>query len=284
MSTTGIEWTDRTWNPTTGCDRVSPGCDHCYALTMAARLKAMGQPRYQHDGDPRTSGPGFGLTVHDDALTTPLRWRAPQRVFVNSMSDLLHPRVPDEFLAQVFAVMASTPRHTYQILTKRHARLRSLLSSEAFAVQVCGQAENLGGYHCGLPLPNVHLGVSAEDQHWAELRIPALTGAGIAVRFLSCEPLLGPVDLSAWLGIEHAGGTLDWVIIGGESGPGARPMRLDWARSLIGQCAAACVPVFVKQLGSVWARQHGADPKGGDWAHWPAQLRIRQFPTTPGAA
>jgi len=217
-----IEWTDRTWNPTTGCDKVSPGCEHCYALTMAARLKAMGQPRYQHDGDPRTSGPGFGLAVHDDVLNTPLRWRTPQRVFVNSMSDLLHPRVPEEFLARVFAVMAATPRHTYQILTKRHARLRSLLSSEAFAVEVCGQVENLGGYHHGLPLPNVHIGVS--------------------------------------------------------------PMQLDWATSLISQCTAAGVPVFIKQLGSVWARQNGADPKGGDWAHWPAELRVRQFPTAPGAA
>jgi protein gp37 len=114
-----IEWTEATWNPVTGCDRVSPGCDHCYALTLAARLKAMGSPKYQEDGDPRTSGPGFGVTLHPDELAVPRRWRRPRHVFVNSMSDLFHPRVPVGFIADVFAVMAETPQHTYQVLTKR---------------------------------------------------------------------------------------------------------------------------------------------------------------------
>jgi protein gp37 len=122
---TSIEWTEQTWNPTTGCDRISPGCDHCYALTMAKRLKGMGQAKYQNDGDPRTSGPGFGLTVHPDVLTDPLRWKKPRTVFVNSMSDLFHARVPRQFLARVFAVMAATPQHTYQILTKRPERCRA---------------------------------------------------------------------------------------------------------------------------------------------------------------
>lgn len=262
-----IEWTDQTWNPTTGCDQVSPGCDHCYALSMATRLKAMGQPRYQRDGDPRTSGPGFALTMHADTLSTPLRWRTPRRVFVNSMSDLFHPRVSDQFLAQVWEVIAATPQHTYQILTKRHARLRSLFPRQQPPAP---------------PLPHVHIGVSVEDQHHAHLRIPALLNTDIAVRFLSCEPLLAPVDLTTWLQPPQPP-RLDWVIIGGESGPDARPCDLDWIRSLITQCHAAGVAVFVKQLGSVWARQHHTDPKGGDCAQWPTDLRIRQFPTTPQA-
>ena len=130
---TGISWTDATWNPTTGCDRVSPGCDNCYALTMAARLKGMGSAKYQRDGDPRTSGPGFGVSVHPDTLWQPLRWRKPRRVFVNSMSDLFHAEVPDSYIAEVFAVMACAPQHQFQVLTKRHARMRSLLNSQRFA-------------------------------------------------------------------------------------------------------------------------------------------------------
>jgi protein gp37 len=128
MSTaTAIEWTETTWNPTTGCDRISPGCDHCYALTLAGRLKAMGQPKYQHDGDPRTSGPGFGVAVHPEALTEPLGWRKTRKVFVDSMQDVLHARVPLDFVAQVWAVMALTPQHTYQVLTKRPERYAKVL-------------------------------------------------------------------------------------------------------------------------------------------------------------
>lgn len=251
-----IEWTNVTWNPTTGCDRVSPGCDNCYALTMAKRLKAMGQAKYQRDGDPRTSGPGFGLTVHHDTLLTPLTWRKPRRVFVNSMSDLFHDRVGEEFLASVFDVMARTPWHTYQVLTKRHARLRSVMRSA-----VPGES---------WPLPNVHLGVSVDDQKWADLRIPALLDVDARVRFLSCEPLLGPVALRPYLK------GLQWVIVGGESGRGARRMDLDWVREIIADCRDAGVPVFVKQLGSVWA----ADTcKGGEITTWPHDLRVREWPT-----
>src|SRR5690349_4775255 len=152
-SGTGIEWTEVTWNPTTGCDRISAGCDHCYALTMAKRLKAMGQAKYQNDGDPRTSGPGFGVTVHPDALTEPLRWRKPATVFVNSMSDLFHARVPREFVVQVFAVMAATPQHTYQILTKRPERMARMLTD------LCG---------CGKGhTPGVHF---RSDMDWAATR------------------------------------------------------------------------------------------------------------------
>lgn len=126
---TNIEWTDATWNPTTGCDKVSPGCDNCYAMTLAPRLKAMRSPHYQRDGDPKTSSPGFGVSIHPDALDKPLRWKKPRRIFVNSMSDLFHDEIPDEFIAQVFAVMALAPQHTFQVLTKRHGRMRSLLNN-----------------------------------------------------------------------------------------------------------------------------------------------------------
>ena len=301
---TGIEWTDETWNPTTGCDRVSPGCDNCYALGMAKRLKAMGQADYQTDGDPKTSGPGFGLAIHPHRLDQPLRWKKPRKVFVNSMSDLFHDRVPDEFIAQVWTVMAATPQHTYQILTKRHGRLRSLIRRIAWrsptteernrgirGSQAYVQADEKLNDHLGTPrvLPNVWLGVSVENQQWADIRIPALLMTPAAVRFLSMEPLLGPVDLTsiAWT---NGGGThldvvngwhgvpgvwradakrVDWVIAGGESGPGARPMQPQWARQLRDQCDFAGVPFFMKQTGSVLASEWGLKGKGHDPAEWP---------------
>lgn len=280
MAATSIEWTrsdDGTagvvWNPSTGCDRLSPGCDNCYALTMAKRLKGMGQAKYQTDGDPRTSGPGFGLAVHEDALTIPVGWRKPRRIFVNSMSDLFHADVPVEFIAKVFAVMAATPRHTYQLLTKRHGRMRSVLNDPKFRQSVQRRIPYAGGNpyahkHYKLwPLPNVWLGVSVEDQQWADIRIPALLDTPAAVRWISAEPLLGPVDLhncdgvdaieKDWIGGPGGGSGaphpfLRWVVAGGESGPDARPMHPDWARSLRDQCTAAGVPFFFKQHGA-WA-------------------------------
>lgn len=172
-SRSGIEWTETTWNPVTGCDQMSAGCDNCYALAMAKRLKAMGAPKYQNDGDTRTSGPGFGVTVHPDVLDEPLRWRAPRLVFVNSMSDLFHARVSIDFVRDVFAVIAATPQHTYQVLTKRSTRLRRL----------AGQLE--------WP-PNLWMGVSVE--HGGTLpRVHDLRAVPAAVRFLSCEPLIGPL-------------------------------------------------------------------------------------------
>ncbi|MGP4029174.1 DUF5131 family protein [Actinomadura sp. 3N407] len=252
-----IEWTEASWNPTTGCDRVSAGCDNCYALTMAKRLKAMGQPRYQADGDPRTSGPGFGLTLHPEALDQPYRWRKPRRVFVNSMSDLFHARVPVGFLTRVFEVMADNPRHTFQILTKRASRLPRIAHR--------------------LPWPpNVHLGVSVENAGQAR-RVEALRQVPAAVRWVSAEPLLGPLGALDLTGIS-------WIVIGGESGPGARPMDPRWVRDLIGQARQSQAAPFVKQLGSVWARQAGADPKGGDWRHWPAPLRVREYPGEPSCS
>ncbi|RIS72050.1 phage Gp37/Gp68 family protein [Mycobacteroides abscessus] len=253
---TGIEWTDATWNPVTGCDKVSPGCDHCYAETFAERWR--GTPEHYFAN-------GFDVQLRPNKLALPLRWTKPRKVFVNSMSDLFHDKVPDEYIARVFAVMALAPQHTFQVLTKRHGRMRSLLSSDDFRSEVTqtfvgwavedlslktGHLESATGDWW--PLPNVWLGVSAEDQKRADLRIPALLDTPAAVRFVSAEPLLGPIDLHGdpigkdsvfWIG--H----LDWVIVGGESGPGARPMHPDWARSMRDQCVAAGVPFLFKQWG-----------------------------------
>jgi protein gp37 len=248
-----IEWTDATWSPTTGCDRVSPGCDHCYALTLAARLKKMGSAKYQTDGDPRTSGPGFGVAVHPDSLDLPLRWRKPRRIFVNSMSDLFHDKVPDEFIARVFATMWLAHEHTFQVLTKRHGRMRSLLSRPEFPRMVLAAAgvgpnwhpdKALGGgtlTPSWWPLRNVWLGTSIESDQWA-IRAHHLRQTPAAVRFVSTEPLLGPLPSLDLTGI-------DWLIAGGESGPHARPMHPDWVRSLRDRCVAVGVSFFFKQWG-----------------------------------
>jgi protein gp37 len=271
MADTSIEWATKVWNPTTGCDRVSAGCDHCYALTMARRLKGMGSAKYQNDGDPRTSGPGFGLTVHPDTLTVPLRWRQPERVFVNSMSDLFHARVPVPFLAQVFAVMARTPQHTYQVLTKRPERLRAIVGADGRRLIAAATEADALALEQRWPLPNVHLGTSIELDRYTR-RADDLRRADAVVRFLSLEPLLGPLPSLRLHGIS-------WCIIGGESGPGARPLDLGWVRDLIARCLDAGTAVFVKQLGTVWAREHGSGSrKGGDWDSWPPDLRIREYP------
>jgi protein gp37 len=219
---TKIGWTEATWNCVTGCDRVSPGCDSCYALTLAGRLKAMGQPKYQNDGDPRTSGPGFKLTIHPDALQIPLRRKAPTIYFVNSMSDLFHPDVRPQFIAAVFDTMAQCRQHTFQVLTKRAQRMASLLTAAMPD-----------------PLPNVWLGTSIENDRYT-FRADDLRDTPAAVRFLSCEPLLGPLPSLNLAGI-------DWVIIGGESGPGHRAMDPAWAYDIIDRCDLAGIPVFVKQ-------------------------------------
>lgn len=225
-----IEWTEATWNPTTGCDRVSAGCDNCYALALSKRLKAMGAIKYQNDGDARTSGPGFGVTVHPAALRVPEQWAEPRLVFVNSMSDLFHARVPIEFVRDVFAVIADTPRHTYQLLTKRSARLAKLADK--------------------LDWPdNVWMGVSVEDAHTMS-RIDHLRSVPAAVRFLSCEPLLGPLP-----DLDLAG--VGWVIAGGESGPRHRPIRARWVEDIRDACDAADVPFFFKQWGGRRPKAHG---------------------------
>ncbi|MEU8371181.1 phage Gp37/Gp68 family protein [Micromonospora tulbaghiae] len=247
--TTTIEWTEETWNPTTGCDRISAGCDNCYALTLAKRLKGMGSAKYQTDGDPRTSGPGFGVAVHADALTIPLGWKKPRTVFVNSMSDLFHARVPTAYVARVFAVMAATPQHTYQILTKRPERMLRLVGEEIDGGVVLLDAAYAGGfesvattlYEAEWPLPNVWLGTSIEsDEH--SKRADALRKTNAAVRFISAEPLLGPLPSLGLTGI-------DWLIAGGESGPGARPVHPDWVRDLRNRCQTAGTAFFFKQWG-----------------------------------
>lgn len=244
-----IEWTEATWNPVTGCDRVSEGCDNCYALTLAKRLKAAGNRRYQVDGDPRTSGPGFGLTLHWDVLAKPLSWHRPRLVFVNSMSDLFHPKVPVEFIAQAFNVMERAEQHTFQVLTKRPGRMASVLRRVR-----------------PTPLPNVWLGTSVENQRWADIRIPQLLRTPKAIRFLSCEPLLGPVQLAA----EALSRGLGWVIVGGESGPRARPMEPEWARSIRDQCRAARVPFFFKQWGGRTPKAGGRELDGKTWDEMPS--------------
>jgi protein gp37 len=261
----GIEWTEATWNPTTGCDRVTPGCDNCYALTLAARLKGMGSAAYQRDGNPRTSGPGFALTTHADRLDQPIRWTRPRRIFVNSMSDLFHDQVPDEFIVEVFARMWWAPQHTFQLLTKRHGRMRSLVPRIEQHLQQRESDLALLDHPTPLtwPLPNLWLGVSVEDQKRADLRIPALLDTPAAVRWLSMEPLLGPVTLvdRVWI---------DWVVVGGESGLASRPMQVDWARSLRDQCVDFGVPFFFKQWGGRTPKANGRELDGRTWDEYPA--------------
>jgi protein gp37 len=224
-----IEWTEATWNPTTGCDRISAGCDNCYALTLARRLKAMGNPKYQRDGNPTTSGPGFAVTEHPLALSLPASWATPRLVFVNSMSDLFHARVRTPFIRQVFEVMAGTPQHTYQVLTKRPRRLVQIANELPWA-------------------PNIWMGVSIETmaQNW---RADALRAVPAAVRFISAEPLLDDLSGLALDGV-------DWVIAGGESGAGHRPIDPSWVRTLRDACARADIAFFFKQWG-------GRTPKAG---------------------
>lgn len=262
-ATTGIEWTGATWNPVTGCTKVSPGCDHCYAETFAERFRGTEGHYFER---------GFDVQLRPDKLTLPLTWRKPKRIFVNSMSDLFHDQVPDDYIAQVFAVMALAPQHTFQVLTKRHARMRSLLDSNAFLTDVCEHGHQFAHHwerklddrifdHGPYPLPNVWLGVSTENQQWADIRIPALLDTPAAVRFISAEPLLGPINLDEFIkygacgdcdcdhGCQGAGPGLGWVIVGGESGREARPMHPDWARSLRDQCTSAGMPFLFKQWG-----------------------------------
>jgi protein gp37 len=264
-----IEWTDATWNPVTGCTRVSPGCAHCYALDLAARLKRMGQPRYQRDGG-RGSGPGFGVTLHEDLLGKPLGWRKPRRVFVNSMSDLFHEEIPFEFIAAVYGVMAATPRHTFQVLTKRperaleffawHAEQVKTLDVHWEAWQVCEDAacvhvEHLPAAAAGAEWPprNVWVGVSIENRRFVH-RADLLRETPAAVRFISAEPLLGPLvarfepdgELGEWIWpdgrISDGSDSLslngiDWLIVGGESGARHRPIDPQWVRDLRDACA-----------------------------------------------
>jgi len=239
---TAIEWTEVTWNPTTGCDQISAGCDNCYALTLAKRLKAMGAAKYQADGDPRTSGPGFDLAVHAAALRQPYTWTTPKVVFVNSMSDLFHARVPLGFVRDVFTVIAETSQHTYQILTKRSTRLRRVADRLDWPA-------------------NLWMGVSVEDTSVLH-RVDDLRAVPAAVRFVSCEPLLGPLDT---INLDSIG----WVIAGGESGPQHRPMDPAWVASLRDHCAVAEVPFFFKQWCGRTPKHGGRLLDGRTWDEMP---------------
>ncbi len=265
-----IEWTDATWNPITGCSVVSPGCTSCYAMKLAGtRLKHI--PSRAGLTTDSKAGPVWNgeVRLNSEWLAQPLRWKRPRRIFVCAHGDLFHKSVPDEWIDRVFAVMALAPQHTFQVLTKRAARMRAYcsdpqrrntieLAAEALQPSVC---KPWSPKHCfRWPLPNTWLGVSAEDQQRAEERIPELLAIPAAVRFVSAEPLLGPIDFykaSAVMPVERhpwRNGPIlqgiDWVIVGGESGRGARPMRPEWAESLRDQCAAAGVAFFFKQWGS----------------------------------
>ncbi|OCC05223.1 hypothetical protein BA190_09985 [Labrys sp. WJW] len=345
---TGIEWTDATWNPIVGCSIVSPGCTNCYAMKQAARLLD-GSPKAPHYAGTTRKANGHAVwtgkvaLAPEHILTQPLRWKRPRRIFVNSMGDLFHEGVPDEWIDKVFAVMALSPHHTFQILTKRSGRMRSYLKDcrmtlgrqheiRLATVELAGGRDAPGVTEAWLrvsgsieaqswkPLPNVWLGVSAEDQKRAEERIPDLIETPAAIRFVSAEPLLGPLDLSeidingdgemnalamrSWAEIwadafdpavtgttleeaiesfEDWGGTypptdirprgLDWVIAGGESGPGARPMHPQWARDLRDQCAAAGVAFHFKQWGE-WT------PRGPEAWGYPLVDNVPQMRVT----
>ncbi|MEJ8571289.1 phage Gp37/Gp68 family protein [Microbaculum marinum] len=284
-----IEWTDATWNPVTGCSVVSPGCKKCYAMTLAGtRLRE--HPSRAGLTRPSKAGPVWTgeVRLNEEWLTQPLRWRRPRMIFVCAHGDLFHEAVPDEWIDRIFAVMTMTPQHTYQVLTKRSARMRSYFTfddgfgrwghiehraKQMFDIPAGKTLANYGGSN----LPNVWLGVSVEDQQRAGERIPDLLATPATVRFVSAEPLLGPVDLTRYLSPIGAAGrcisidgdwwhkpgecgacrpSVDWVIVGGESGRGARPMHPDWARSLRDQCVAAQVPFFFKQWGE-WCTAKG---------------------------
>ena len=279
---TEIEWTDETWNPIRGCSRVSEGCRNCYAEGVARRFSGPGMSyeglvRTGPDGDRRAQWNGIILFV-EQALLKPLRWRRPRMIFVNSMSDLFHENVTDAMLDQIFAVMACCPQHTFQVLTKRPERMREYFMGRwptRLIPWLQKWQERPKGYGVLLEtenglLPNVWLGVSVENQKAADERIPLLLHTPAAKRFISAEPLLGPVDLQGFIGHTNAdcdrteddcsceGPELDWVIFGGESGTGTgiRPMHPDWARSLRDQCAATGTPCFFKQWG---AYKNGSD-------------------------
>jgi protein gp37 len=228
-----IEWTESTWNPLTGCTKISPGCKHCYAERMALRLQAMGQRNYVN---------GFTITLHESALELPLHWRKPQTIFVNSMSDMFHQQVPLDFIVRAFDVMNRAEWHRFQVLTKRADRLASLSDQLNWS-------------------ENIWMGVSVESEAFVD-RIDLLRQTGAVVKFLSLEPLLGPLnDLHL--------ADIDWVIVGGESGPGARPMNSNWVTSIRDQCADARVPFFFKQWGGVHKKRFGRILEGRTWDEMP---------------
>lgn len=324
---TTISWTEATWNPIIGCARVSEGCRNCYAEVQAKRIALM-HPGSAYEGVLRRGKAGELLpmwngkvTLMPERLDQPIRWKRPRLIFVNSMSDLFHDDVPFEYVAAVFGVMGAARQHTFQVLTKRPARMLEFFawlaaspiedpaSSEATrAIVRCAyHAAKLTNTYAPIsmiprpgawPLPNVWLGVSCENQAAADERIPLLLRCPAVVRWVSAEPLLGPINFDARsMGcVGHLAETfgnplLHWIVVGGESGPGARPCRVDWIRDIVDDCRAAGVAVYVKQVGAVAMERaliHGEDdhhwrtrhPKGGDPAEWPLALNVQEYPKT----
>jgi protein gp37 len=343
---TEISWCDSTWSPVRGCTRVSEGCRHCYSERMAARgLPGLRSPTTGCDFASNTiSGPRWSGRVEliESQLEIPLHWKKPRRIFVNSVSDTFHEALPDEAIDRIFAVMALCRQHTFMVLTKRAKRMREYLSDLSYRTEVVGiEAEHRSGWdrymrgsdettgsgddmlpRWPLPLSNVWLGVSVEDQATGDARIPLLLQTSAAVRFISAEPLLSAIDFSrymsdnlqdsAWGSETEAGGrdggllqpqkqsrqrtesagSISLILLGGESGPGARRCRVEWIRSVVEQCREAGCACFVKQLGAHvggdWPEFPGYDPeingypirhrKGGDPEEWPSDLRVRQMP------
>lgn len=259
----GIEWTDATWNPLTGCTKISQGCKHCYAEVMAKRLAAMGQTAYQRVVDDKGHWNGMIETV-ESALDKPLLWKKPRMIFVNSMSDLFHVNVPVSYVQRVFEVMIKANQHTFQVLTKRTDRMADILNSSAWWAGTEPEARK-----------HIWIGTSVEDQRAADERIPYLTTISAGVRFLSCEPLLGDVDITPHHNT-HGTRPLEWVIVGGESGHNARPMKYEWAAALRDQCQQAGTAFFFKQWGEhnseglhVGKKSAGRLLDGREWNEFP---------------
>jgi protein gp37 len=301
-----IQWTDNTWPIVQGCDPISQGCVRCYAVPLLWRLA--------HNPHPKVSGPLQGLTeyhvnaagktvlrftgklaLREDRLDWPLKWSKPRMIFVPSHGDIFHKDVPDDFLDKIFAVMALCPQHTFQVLTKRSERMREYCArtgQRAAKIRLAALKWLDKRTEAELPLPNVWLGVSCEDQANADERIPHLLQTPAAIRFVSAEPLIGPIDFAVIARTQAEGymrpldgrfNKLDWIIIGGESGRKARAFDLDWGRSILQQCRASGVSAFMKQLGSnpySDGRPMHGNPSGkyGDPAEWPPELRVREFP------
>jgi protein gp37 len=312
VSASSIQWTDRVWNPVVGCTKVSQGCKHCYAKTLHdQRHKAFLEGKLQNV--PQYAASFETVQLMPYRLNDPLSWRKPSKVFVNSVSDLFHEDVPDSYIAQVFITMAEAERHTFQVLTKRPERMLRWFTE--YLPDACSGESPAPVW----PLPNVWLGVSVENQAAADERIPLLLRTPAAIRFLSCEPLLASLDFFAWFTeptdaafrllsryyrhneFDETGSQpeitwklrqpapIHWVIVGGESGKGARPFNIEWAQSIQAQCRVAHVPLFVKQLGALAVdceldvaiggpRLPLRDRHGGDMAEWPEDLRVREFP------
>ncbi len=288
MSKTDISWSDYSWNPLVGCSRISAGCKNCYAESAAKSARLQQFPQYQKVGD-------WNGTIEfvESQLLKPLSWKSPKKVFVCSMSDIFHANVKDEWLDKIFAVMAIASQHTFQVLTKRPERMREYFSDRNRARWICDRALDIlrdeenptqwrfkihgDQLNVKIPLDNVWLGTSVENQKAADDRILLLRQTPASVRFLSCEPLLESIDIRDYL---HG---ISWTIIGGESGTGARPCETNWIKSIVQQCQSANVAVFVKQLGSnpvnaAYLKYKTSDRKGGNIDDFPPELRFQEFP------